>query len=154
MMALQISGEMIWDFGAKYAPKVVPDQGYNVDLNANDSNEQGASEPSANYCKVAFKMAIVLLSFAGFLYQATDICAHYFSYRTVVYTHTEQESVIDLPAVTFCLPTYFTKERLKDLYGTHIEESLDEAKRYNNTLVNAIEPIVYESFQVNVNFMR
>src|SRR6218665_2709256 len=34
-----------------------------------------------NYCKLFFKILIVLVSFAGFLYQATDICAHYFSYR-------------------------------------------------------------------------
>jgi hypothetical protein len=97
---------------------------------------------------VIFKITIVFLSFAGFLYQATDICTHYFSYRTVVYTNTEQESIVDLPSVTFCLPTYFSKQTLISLYGPHITRSMDEALKTNHTLLPAIEPLIYETFQV------
>lgn len=107
-------------------------------------------EPTANYCKIIFKITIVFLSFAGFLYQATDICTHYFSYRTVVYTNTEQESIIDLPSFTFCLPTYFTKQTLNSLYGTHIKRSMEEAVHYNKSLLPAIEPIIYDSFHVSL----
>lgn len=103
-----------------------------------------------NYCKLLFKIAIVLISFAGFLYQATDICAHYFSYRTVVYTNTEQDSLVDLPSITFCLPTYFTKKSLEELYEPYIKRNVDESAGFRNaTMQEAIRPIIYETFQVS-----
>lgn len=102
-----------------------------------------------NYCKLLFKIGIVLISFAGFLYQATDICAHYFSYRTVVYTNTEQDSLVDLPSITFCLPTYFTKKSLEDLYEPYIKRNVEETAGFKNrSMVEAIKPVIYETFQV------
>ena len=102
-----------------------------------------------NYCKLLFKITIVLLSFAGFLYQATDICAHYFSYRTVVYTNTEQDSLVDLPSITFCLPTYFTKQSLEQLYSPYIKRNLEEMSAFKNqSMLDAIKPVIYETFQV------
>lgn len=140
---------MQWDCRPQLAPDhsyQISDQNYNSScFNADNCPEV---EPRANYCKVIFKITIVFLSFAGFLYQATDICAHYFSYRTVVYTNTEQESIVDLPSVTFCLPTYFSKQTLMSLYGPHITRSMDEALKTNHTLLPAIEPLIYETFQV------
>nr|XP_027206111.1 uncharacterized protein LOC113799642 [Dermatophagoides pteronyssinus] len=101
-----------------------------------------------NYCKLLFKITIVLLSFAGFLYQATDICAHYFSYRTVVYTNTEQDSLVDLPSITFCLPTYFTKQSLEQLYSPYIKRNLEEMSAFKNqSMLDAIKPVIYETFQ-------
>ena len=102
-----------------------------------------------NYCKLFFKILIVLVSFAGFLYQATDICAHYFSYRTVVYTNTEQDALVDLPSITFCLPTYFTKKTLEELYAPYIQRNVDETGFKNRTMLDAIKPVIYETFQVN-----
>lgn len=102
-----------------------------------------------NYCKLAFKLIIVLVSFAGFLYQATDICTHYFSYRTVVYTNTEQDSLVDLPSITFCLPTYFTKRTIEDLYEPYIKRNVDESAAFKNrSMLDAITPVIYETFQV------
>lgn len=111
----------------------------------------GGPEPvcQRNYCKLVFKITIVLLSFAGFLYQATDICAHYFSYRTVVYTNTEQDSLVDLPSLTFCLPTYFTKRTLEELYAPYIKRNVDETAAFKNrSMLEAIRPVIYETFQV------
>lgn len=116
-----------------------------------DEDELGIPLPGGkpiNYCKLFFKIAIVLISFAGFLYQATDICAHYFSYRTVVYTNTEQDSLVDLPSITFCLPTYFTKKSLEELYEPYIKRNVDESAGFRNaTMQEAIRPIIYETFQ-------
>ncbi|KAI2810834.1 hypothetical protein BLOT_002000 [Blomia tropicalis] len=86
--------------------------------------------------------------FAGFLYQATDICTHYFSYRTVVYTNTEQDSLVDLPSITFCLPTYFTKRTIEDLYEPYIKRNVDESAAFKNrSMLDAITPVIYETFQ-------
>lgn len=117
----------------------------------NGNNVIGDCNPnSRNYCKLIFKILIVLLSFAGFLYQATDICAHYFSYRTVVYTNTEQDSLVDLPSITFCLPTYFTKQSLEQLYSPYIKRNLEEMSAFKNqSMLDAIKPVIYETFQVN-----
>ncbi|OTF81080.1 amiloride-sensitive cation channel 5-like protein, partial [Euroglyphus maynei] len=115
----------------------------------NGNNVIGDCNPnSRNYCKLIFKILIVLLSFAGFLYQATDICAHYFSYRTVVYTNTEQDSLVDLPSITFCLPTYFTKQSLEQLYSPYIKRNLEEMSAFKNqSMLDAIKPVIYETFQ-------
>ena len=122
-------------------------------LNLAPSGQEMSSEfaTQRNYCKLVFKITIVLLSFAGFLYQATDVCAHYFSYRTVVYTNTEQDSLVDLPSITFCLPTYFTKRTLEDLYAPYIKRNVDETAAFkNNSMLEAIKPVIYETFQVCV----
>ncbi|KPM03146.1 amiloride-sensitive cation channel 5-like protein [Sarcoptes scabiei] len=92
--------------------------------------------------------AATKLFFAGFLYQATDICAHYFSYRTVVYTNTEQDSLVDLPSITFCLPTYFTKQSVEELYAPYIKRNLEEMAAFKNqSMLDAIKPVIYETFQ-------
>lgn len=112
-----------------------------------------AGNGQRNYCKLIFKITIVLLSFAGFLYQAADICAHYFSYRTVVYTNTEQDSLVDLPSITFCLPTYFTKQSLEQLYSPYIKRNLEEMSAFKNqSMLDAIKPVIYETFQVKFYF--
>ena len=107
-----------------------------------------------NYCKVIFKIWIVFISFAGFMYQAQDICTHYFSYRTVVYTNTEQDSLVDLPSLTFCLPTYFTKQSLEQLYDPFIKRNVEETAAFKNkTLLDAIKPVIYETYQVCVSII-
>lgn len=131
---------------------------YNYNQHSNTNNhihhlksgtECVAGNGQRNYCKLIFKITIVLLSFAGFLYQAADICAHYFSYRTVVYTNTEQDSLVDLPSITFCLPTYFTKQSLEQLYSPYIKRNLEEMSAFKNqSMLDAIKPVIYETFQV------
>ena len=122
--------------------------------NYGDTNEEETIHGNhkcitVNYYKFIFKLGIVLISFAGFLYQATDICHHYFSYRTVVYTNTEQDSLVDLPSITFCLPTYFTKRTIEDLYAPYIKRNVDETAAFKNrSMLDAIKPVIYETFQV------
>lgn len=107
------------------------------------------TDKSTCYWRIIFKILIILLSFAGFLYQATDICTHYYSYRTVVYTNTEQDALVDLPSITFCLPTYFTKKTLEELYEPYIKRNVDETSAFKNqSMLDAIKPVIYETFQV------
>lgn len=107
-------------------------------------------DKSTCYWRIIFKILIILLSFAGFLYQATDICTHYYSYRTVVYTNTEQDALVDLPSITFCLPTYFTKKTLEELYEPYIKRNVDETSAFKNqSMLDAIKPVIYETFQVS-----
>ena len=140
---------MSWNCSRNYTSKVGVET-FEVSSCCCDHVKCEEPKKQFNFCKGVFKVTIVFLSFAGFLYQATDICTHYFSYRTVVYTNTEQDSVIDLPAVTFCLPTYFSKRSLIDLYDDHIKKSLQEVQQQfgnNETILSNMKTFIFQSYQ-------
>jgi hypothetical protein len=96
-----------------------------------------------------FHNIIIIISIIGFLYHLYFINKRYFSYGTVLSAHNNEETIIDLPAITICFyKKYLIKRDIFNRYFKLINISLNtsQIEYYLNFLSVDKQHLITESF--------
>lgn len=84
-----------------------------------------------------YKIAFTIFCIVGYLYQTGEVLWGFLTYETSVYTVTQLPDTANLPSVSYCIPSYFSQQKLLEIYGDELKAELDAAEAKVKKKANA-----------------
>src|ERR1700741_3777878 len=96
------------------------------------------------------KYLIFTISLCLCLYQICKICEMYFSYKTIITFGFVNQSVISLPAITFCIQKdlILREEVLKKIFNVSDIHMIDSLRKYKQVLLHLNNKTIGEQYSL------